>query len=188
MTSVLSLTVATSGGLSKVNSFYMILDEALVAKKITPDVLGSFLDMSYGFGLKTLANTFDPVTDPDDIEWDTINYDPYSFADTGSTSVWRIKDDRWSHVQVGFSATMRPAEYGHGHIRANGTINQTPQDTIDYVSDVSGELGVLNMCTAPIPVSSGDWFSVYAGGNNAAIRIWPGSTNTCFWIIGFGKA
>lgn len=189
MTSVLSLTIATSGSLTKVNSFYMLLDEALTQKKITPDILGNYPKPD--FSLKTLTSPYTPPFSTWDIPWDTIVTDPASFADTGSTSIWRIKNDKYSQVMVGFTAHCTRGEYGQAEIRKNDARDNVGMvfATADYIENQNGEDHIPTLCTAPIYVSSGDYFTAYMGANPLAAHMRTSGLEhlICFWIWGWRR-
>ena len=186
MTSVLSLTVATSGSLSKVSSFYMLMDEALTSKKLTVDVLTAFGSFDRALMTRTATLAFD-VFNPSPWVADSVQYDTNSFTDAGCLGLLRIQNDKYSQVMVGGSFHANNATYGGAEIRKNDSPVGMPIDNADYITDADpADNYVPVLCTAPVFVSSGDYFTLNFRQSTTGRRSFPWST-ACFWIMGVAR-
>lgn len=186
MTSVLSLTVATSGGLSKVSSFYMLLDEALTSKKLTVDILTAF--GSFDRALMTRTTTLNwGVSNPTGWIADSVQYDTNSFTDASTLGVLRIQNDKYSQVMVGGSFHANNGTYGGAELWKNGSPVGMPVDNCDYISDSDpSDNYVPVLCSAPMFVSSGDYFNMRFRQSTTGRRSFPWAT-ACLWIIGVAR-
>lgn len=181
MTSVLSLTVTASAGFTNAQSFLLLVDQAGTSKKMDVRALGNY-GLSYIGAMRRVGSNYTDSNINADFTFDTVVYDTGSFT-TSSGNILSIVNDTIKYVQLGVYVQVADGEFINIYFRKNGSaLPGGPLQSCEYLrtADTAALTGWLNMVSPPVPVSSGDYFTVQH--YQPPSTVYANSYSSAFWI------
>ena len=186
MTSVLSLTLLSSGNITNTTSAILPIFANSANSRINWEQIADLGVFDPGaLWSRGDTHTIIPSNSSLPVILNSLQYDTGSWTDANSTGLFRVPDDKWSYVRVGGCISSSLNNTTHFQAWAANLSYGTAQWPGSPFKSFRGlTYPFATFRSGPLPVSSGDIIEMwgFTSGSTTTLGRYAGE---CFWIGGY---